>query len=250
MYYESGSKYFWISFVTSLIVSSIMSFIFIVFVSPYITQIKTKVEVPNLKGMKENQASLVLKNKGLLLLVSQNKEDANYEDGVILEQEPLPGFSTEKGSLVKVTINQKSVSVPSQEVIPDVRGQQLMLAKDRLERSGYLIGKIEFAESETYAKDLVFDTNPSPGTKSVMGTIVNITVSTGIQETTVPNLRRKTIHSARNILSSKGLKLGRISYTTNIELPFDIIVSQHPSSGTKTKAGTSVDIVVNREGTY
>lgn len=53
MYYESGAKYFWISFVTSLIVSSIMSFIFVVFVSPIITQKKTKVEVPNIKGMKE-----------------------------------------------------------------------------------------------------------------------------------------------------------------------------------------------------
>ncbi len=250
MYYESGSKYFWISFVTALVVSSIMSFIFIVFVSPYITQIKTKVDVPNLKGMKENQASLVLKNKGLLMLVSENKDDQNYENGVILEQEPLPGFSAEKGSLVKVTINQKSLSVPSEEVIPDVRGQRLMSAKDRLEQAGYIVGKIEFKESDTYGKDLVFDTNPSPGTKFIKGTIVNIVVSTGTQEVTVPALRRKSVTAARNILNKKGLKLGRVSYTTNIELPFDIIVSQHPSSGTKVKTGVSIDVVVNHEGEY
>lgn len=250
MYYESGAKYFWISFITALIVSSVMSFIFIVFVSPYIAQKKIKVEVPNVKGMKENQASLVLKNKGFLLLVSQKKEDTNYEEGIILDQEPLPGFSVEKGSLVKVTINEKSTAEVSDEVIPDVRGQQLMLAKDSIEKYGYIVGKIEFEESDIYAKDQVINTDPAHGTKSIKGTIVNIIVSTGIQEITVPNLRRKSISSARNLLEKSGLKLGNIRYTTNIEFPFDIIVSQKPPSGTKVKSGSSVDIVVNREGTY
>lgn len=250
MYYESGAKYFWISFITALIVSSIMSFIFIVFVSPYINQKKIKVEVPNVKGMKENQASLVLKNKGFLLLVSQKKEDPNYEEGIILNQEPLPGFSVEKGSLVKVTINEKSTVEASDEVIPDVRGQQLMLAKDSIEKYGYIVGKIEFEESDTYAKDQVINTDPAPGTKSIKGTIVNIIVSSGIQEITVPNLRRKSMSSARNLLEKSGLKLGNIRYTTNIEFPFDIIVSQKPPSGTNVKSGSSVDIVVNREGTY
>ncbi len=250
MYYESGAKYFWISFITSLIVSSIMSFIFVVFVSPIITQKKTKVEVPNINGMKEVQASLVLKNKGLLLLVTQKKEDRNYEDGIILAQDPLPGFSADKGSLVKVTINEKTTIEISDEAIPDVRGQQLMIAKDRIEKCGYTVGKIEFQESDTYTKDLVINTDPAPGTKSIEGTIVNVIVSTGVKEITVPNLRRKSISSAKNLLEKSGLKLGNVRYTTNIEFAFDIIVSQQPPSGTKVKSGSSVDIVVNREGIY
>jgi beta-lactam-binding protein with PASTA domain len=248
MYYESGAKYFWISLVTSLIVSSIMSFVFVVFVSPYITQKKTRVEVPNIKGMKEPQASLVLKNKGLLLLVSEKRNDPNYEEGVVLDQEPLPGFSVEKGSLVKVTINEKTAIVPSDEAIPDVRGQDLMTAKSKLEEAGYIVGKIEFKESDSYGKDLVVNTDPSPGAKSIKGTIVNIIVSTGTTEVSVPNLYRKGISRARSILEQSGLKLGDVRYTTNIEQPFDIIVSQHPAAGTKVSSGSSVDIVVNREG--
>jgi beta-lactam-binding protein with PASTA domain len=249
MYYESGAKYFWISLVTSLIVSSIMSFVFIIFVSPYITTKKTKVEVPNIAGMKEDQASLVLKNKGLFLLVSGKREDQNYESGIILEQDPLPGFTIEKGSLVKVVINAEG-SAPAEDAIPDVRGQQLMVAKERIEKSGYILGRIEFAESDTYVKDQVMKTDPSPGTKSVKGTMVNIIVSTGISEITVPSLYRKSIGSARRALEDNGLKLGNIRYTTNIEFPFDIIVSQSPASGTTVNSGTAVDVVVNREGTY
>jgi serine/threonine-protein kinase len=250
MYYESGAKYFWISLVTSLIVSSIMSFVFIVFVSPYITHKKANVEVPNVKGMKENQATLVLENKGLLLLVSGQREDKNYENDIILEQDPLPGFTVAEGSLVKVVINKKAASAPEENAIPDVRGMQLMAAKEKIENSGYTVGKIEFSESSTYAKDQVVNTDPPPGSKSVPGTIVNVMVSTGISEITVPNLYRKSIGSARRILENEGLKLGNVRYTTNIELPFDIIVSQSPASGTKANTGTSVDIVVNREGTY
>jgi serine/threonine-protein kinase len=250
MYYESGAKYFWISLVTSLIVSSIMSFIFIVFLSPYITHKKTKVEVPNVKGMKEDQASLVLKNKGLLLLVSGQREDQNYESAIILEQDPLPGFTVEKGSLVKVVINAKTATVPGEDAIPDVRGMPLMTAKEKIENGGYTVGKIEFSESSTYAKDQVVNTDPPAGTKSIKGTIVNIMVSTGISEITVPSLYRKSVGSARRTLEDAGLKLGNVRYTTNIELPFDIIVSQHPASGTKVNSGTAVDIVVNREGTY
>jgi beta-lactam-binding protein with PASTA domain len=249
MYYESGAKYFWISLVTSLIVSSIMSFIFVVFLSPYITYKKTKVEVPNVKGMKEDQASLVLENKGLLLLVSGQKEDQNYESNIILEQDPLPGFTVEKGSLVKVIINAKTSS-PGEEAIPDVRGMQLMTAKGTIENSGYTVGKIEFSESGTYAKDQVINSDPPAGTKSIKGTIVNIMVSTGISEITVPSLYRKSVGSARRTLEDAGLKLGNVRYTTNIELPFDIIVSQHPASGTTVASGTAVDIVVNHEGTY
>ncbi len=250
MYYESGAKYFWISFVTSLIVSSIMSFVFIIFVSPYITQKKTKVEVPNVEGMKEDQASLVLKNKGLFLLVASEKENSNYQNGIILEQDPLPGFTVEKGSLVKVIINKKSEAAAQEEAIPDVRGMQLMSAKSIIETSGYTVGKIEFSESSTYAKDQVINTDPSAGTKSIRGTIVNIMVSTGISEATVPNLYRKSIGSARQTLENAGLKLGNVRYTTNIELPFDIVVSQDPASGTNVNSGTAVNVVVNREGTY
>jgi beta-lactam-binding protein with PASTA domain len=51
-------------------------------------------------------------------------------------------------------------------------------------------------------------------------------------------------------LEKRGLKLGNIRYTTNIEFAFDIIISQQPPSGAKVNSGSSVDIVVNREGTY
>lgn len=250
MYYESGAKYFWISLVTSLIVSSIMSFIFIVFLSPYITQKKTKVEVPNVKGMKEDQATLVLKNKGLLLLIAGQKEDENYESDIVLEQDPLPGFSVEKGSLVKVIMNVKTATAAGAEAIPDVRGLPLMTAKESIENSGYAVGRIEFSESGTYAKDQVISTDPPCGTKSIQGTMVNIMVSTGIAEITVPNLYRKSVGSARRTLEDAGLKLGSVRYTTNIELPFDIVVSQQPASGTKVGSGTAVDIVVNHEGGY
>jgi serine/threonine-protein kinase len=250
MYYESGVKYFWISFFTSLIVSAIVCFLIIAFLSPYISQKKAKVDVPNLKGMKEDQAFVVLRNKGLLLFVSEKKEDPNYEDGVVLDQEPLPGFSIEEGSLVKVTINVKLKTEILEEVIPDVRGQQLMTAKNRIEKAGYVVGKIEFKESDTYTKDCVINTDPAPGIKSTKGTVVNIIVSTAIVEITVPDLRRKSISSARSSLEKRGLKLGNIRYTTNIEFAFDIIISQQPPSGAKVNSGSPVDIVVNREGTY
>jgi len=250
MYYESGAKYFWISFATSLVVSAIVSFIFIMFVSPYITTKKTKVEVPNLKGMLQEQASLVLKNKGLLMLVSGKRQDANYEDGVVLEQEPLPGFLADKGSLVKIVINSKPQVAVSNEAVPDVRGLQLMAAKDMIEKSGYILGKIEFKESDTYAKDQVITMDPPPGSKSSKGTVVNIVVSAGVEMVTVPNIKRKTLSSARYLLKKTGLKLGSVGYTTNIELPFDIIVSQEPKAGAKVNAGSSVNVVVNHESNY
>jgi beta-lactam-binding protein with PASTA domain len=250
MYYESGAKYFWISFITALIVSSIMSFVFIMFVSPYISQRKTRVEVPNVKGMSQEQASLVLKNKGLLHMISQRKNDPNYENDVILDQDPLPGFSVEEGSIVKLTVNEKTPVETPQNVIPDVRGVPLMTAKSKIEKMGYVVGKIEFQQSDTYAKDNVINTDPSPGTESEQGTKVNIIVSTGQSEIVVPNLYRKSVSSARALLQKSNLKLGQVRYTTNIEFPFDIIISQDPTSGTKIKSGSSVDIVVNREGIY
>ena len=69
---------------------------------------------------------------------------------------------------------------------------------------------------------------------------------TPIQEK-VPSIVGKTIPQAQKILSRKGLLLGTVKKTTDIERSFDIILKQYPPARKKVPTKTAVTIILNVE---
>jgi beta-lactam-binding protein with PASTA domain len=65
---------------------------------------KMKAEVPDLLGRPQVQAEAVLSAKGLSLGEVEKKYDPELNNGIILEQAPLPGEEVEVGALVDITI--------------------------------------------------------------------------------------------------------------------------------------------------
>ena len=269
-----------------------------------------QVEVPNLKGMDEDQANLVIQNKGLLLMTEEG-EDPTVPKGQVIRQDPLPGFRVKKGSLVKVVVSKGSMqamrlpdltgltqpearvrleekglqvgtikSLPSNEgpantvissdplpgsraspgsfvhltlssgsgavVIPNLSGISLAEARLRLEEKGLEVGDVNEVASQNVAEGLVMSTNPGPKARVQTGTVVEIKVSSGSPQLSVPSLRRLSPNRARSILQDKGLKM-EIQYTTSEDHAFGIIISQRPRSGKKVSRGSTVTVTVNTE---
>jgi beta-lactam-binding protein with PASTA domain len=81
------------------------------------TQHGKSVLVPNLKGMNEEEAQVMLNNRGLDCVVVDSGYDKNKPSGCILEQNPSDGQHVKKGRTIYLTIN--SLTMPMQ-TIPDV----------------------------------------------------------------------------------------------------------------------------------
>jgi serine/threonine-protein kinase len=306
----NGGKYFIVSFFIALFVSiGVSSFFY--FILPELQGGNLgQVEVPNLKGMDEEQAKLVLQNKGLLVM-SEEREDPTIPKGQIAWQEPLPGFRVKKGSLVKIAVSKGSsrgiqipdltglsqpearirleekglqvgtiTSLASEEyplnsvistdplpgsrvspgsvihltvssgsgavVIPTLAGISLPEARLRLEEKGLVVGEVKEVTSESAPDGQVISTKPGPRARVQIGTVVEITVSGGSPQVSVPGLVRLSPNRARNLLQEKGLKMD-IQYTTSEDHAFGIIISQNPRSGRKVNKGSTVTVTVNTE---
>ncbi len=251
MYYQqSSAKVFWIAFLTSLVVSSLVSFSFVYFIPEVISEKTQTITIPDVENLELQKAEMIMDEKGLKIIVEDEKYHPTTKKDRVIYQKPTAGETAEKGSTVRIVLSkgQKEEIAEGKEIIvPSVIGFDLNQAKVYLAERGLSVGVVDKKESEE-TKDVVLRTIPEPGQKVTEGVPIKLIVSSGGGKVSVPNLRGKSEYRARLLLEESGLEMGRKSYTTSGEHAFDIIVSQSPEPGVTIGKGSKVDITVNREG--
>jgi serine/threonine-protein kinase len=251
MYYQqSSAKVFWISFLTSLVVSSVVASTFMYLV-PQLSSGKAKtVEVPNVENLELHKAEIIMDEKGLKIIVEDEKFDPTTKKGRVIYQKPTAGETVEKGTTIRVVLSkgpEENTESEGEIVVPSVIGFDLNQARVYLSEKRLSVGIVEKEESEK-AKDIVLRTVPEPGQKVTENFPVKLVVSSGGGKVRVPNLKGKSEYKARTLLQESGLELGRVNVTTSAEYSFDIILYQNPAAGEMAEKGSKVDITVNREG--
>lgn len=250
MYYDrSSAKVFWISFLTSIIVSAIVSFSIVYFVPDFLEQIKEeKIEVPDVEGLDIKTAQMIMDKSGLSLVI-ERVSDPNIKKDKIIYQNPVPGTELDRNDIVKVVVSEgPHVTEEEKEeiIVPDVTGFELNQARVFLSEKGITVGKIEEKVSSEPEGEVI-STVPDPGTKITADVPVKLIISLGPGKVEVPNIKRISLLQAKNILSNSELKLGKVIEITSPEYPFDIIISQDPEAGEMVEEGSSVNVTINRE---
>lgn len=134
--------------------------------------------------------------------------DDSSAPGTIINQDPAAGRSmmvTPSGIEVDITVNAGS----SQIVVPNVINTDYREAMRNLRAAGFNV-EIENAASDSYTKDYVIASIPSPGDSASAGDTVTITVSAGpeILYVSMPNLVGSTEDSAISKIESSNLSYG------------------------------------------
>ncbi len=251
MYYQqSSAKVFWISFLTSLVVSSLVGFTFVYFVPQFSSEKAKMVEVPDVENLELHNAEMIMDERGLKIIVEDERFDPTTKKDRVIYQKPTAGETVEKGSTVRVILSKgqgEDIKEEGKIVVPSVIGFDLNQAKVYISERGLIVGVVEKEESEQ-AKDIVLRTVPEPGRKVTENFPVKLIVSSGGGKVRVPSLKGKSEYTARSLLEESGLQLGRVNSNTNAEYSFDIIIYQSPAAGEMVEKGSKVDITVNREG--
>lgn len=203
----------------------------------------SKVKVPNVVGMTEEDAKAALNKKGLGCHVTYEESD-KYEKGKVCEQKTEAGTKVAKNTRIDIVVSSKKIEDTIQ--IPNVSGMDESEAQRTLEEKGLTVGTSQFVYSSQYDEGEVIGTDPAAGTSVTADQEVVMKVSKGSEKISVPSLVGKTDSEAQSAIKSAGLKVGTVTYQYSDETEKGYVVSQSPYSGNKVNSGSTVNIVVSK----
>lgn len=128
--------------------------------------------------------------------------------------------------------------------ITDVTGQTLEQATLALEELGFTVTEVK-APSDTVAVDTIISTDPPAGESVLKGSNIELTISTGPSQVTVPTLLGLTEAQAKDALTEAGLTLGTITQGTSPSVPQGKVIQSTPQVGTFATSGSTVDLIIS-----
>lgn len=219
-----------------------------------------KVTVPAMVGQSVDQARISAENAHLTFVVAGKTPDPVIQKNHVALQSPLAGTSAVPGTMVAVTLSKG----PSQVTLPSLGGQTLSRALEKLKALGLELGETSYQPHGSVAAGYIITTVPGPGSVITPGTRVKLVVAKGATAapattatpstarkpasgmTSVPRVKGVRLRFAGPRLRSKGLKVGRITYSEDEDHMEEMVLSQSPPPGTPVPRGSSVSMVVNR----
>ena len=198
-----------------------------------------EVEVPRLVGLTYEDAVDALNEVNLeprrVNVFSQKPV------GQVTAQTPKAGETAIEGSEVEVR-----VSKGAQEVeVPGVVGMSEANARTTLETAGFEVTSTEAPDDDT-PEGLVAAQSPEGGTKAAKGSTVAITISTGPELATVPDVVGQLVADARSMLQDAGFRPRTINQDVDDPSQDGVVLSQNPTGNAQARPGSTVTIVVGR----
>jgi serine/threonine-protein kinase len=128
--------------------------------------------------------------------------------------------------------------------VTDISGALYEDGSKVLEDQGLIVLRLLEA-SEDVKEGVVIRTDPPAGTKMPAGTTVEVYVSSGKPESSVPFLEGMTETEAKKALESAGLKLGGITSANSATIAKGQVIESAPAANTDVSEGTTVKLLVS-----
>ncbi|MFB7463699.1 Stk1 family PASTA domain-containing Ser/Thr kinase [Streptomyces sp. NPDC056224] len=200
-----------------------------------------KVSVPDVLGLKFEEAEKALKEKGFQ--VDRKLQESERTPGIVIDQTPKTGGEAEKNSVITLTVAKEQ----AKSVVPDLKGKTKDDAEKALKAVKLKLGSVTEIDFPGAAPRTVVDQGNQPGEQLDVGRTVNITISKAApQQTQVPTLAGRTVAQAKQELASKGLTFGRV-----INGPTDdnaVVFQSDPPAGFPVNTGSVVNVFTTQGG--
>ncbi len=205
------------------------------------TSAEELVSMISLLGKELDEARRELKDMGLDLRRLGTIASDEYEEGLIVEQDVEEGQDVEKGTVIQVTVS----SGPADFEMIKVTGNPAATARDMLTARGLEVNPESKYEFNELPEGTVIRQSPEAGTKVKKGDIVTLTISKGIEQVQVPDIRKLTESEAMQRLLDNNLDKGSATTAYDDTIPEGSIISQSPQPGSSVNAHSKVDYVVS-----
>ena len=129
---------------------------------------------------------------------------------------------------------------PEMVNVPDVSNKPIAEARSELQAAGFTIS----TETEVYNPDVeagnVVSTDPAAGVQAAKGSSVNITISKGTEQVTVPDLRGMSADEAQRVLASYGLNGQQGDTVFSDDVEENRVAQQDTAAGTTAYKGDTI----------
>lgn len=203
------------------------------------------VKVPKVTGMNYIEAKKLIEEAGLEIKQGDVKYDENIPIGMILDQNPPSEETVKYGRRIYVTMSGGEQLAE----VPNLKGRSLRDAKFSLEQRGLKLGETVRKNTNEYPADVVISQIIQPGSKVKKNSSLDLILSDGplAGDLKIPGLTGKTLEEAKKIISDSKLKLGKITYQTNNDIPPGQVIDQYPKFDKSANENTAVDLFVSRK---
>lgn len=206
-----------------------------------------EVQVPQLVGMKVEDADTLLAKDRLLLQVIDSTFSRAVPLGTIVDQNP-PAFSHVKHDrAIYIVVNART---RKHVILPELHDISYRQAENMLRQIGLQVGEVSYEPSEY--RDLVIGVmhhgeNIENGIQLEEGSVVDLVVGIGqgTEMVFVPELRGMTLTQARATLLGQHLTMGAPNYDEQPNEEQDqefVIYSQDPLPDKSIREGSSVKV--------
>lgn len=124
--------------------------------------------------------------------------------------------------------------------VPDVTNKPIAEARAEIQSAGFKVG----TETEVYNSDIptgsVVSTNPAAGEQAKKESTININVSKGTEQVTVPDLKGKTADEAQKALAAAGLNSQQGDTVFSDDIEEGKVASQDTASGATAYKGDTI----------
>lgn len=201
-----------------------------------------EISVPNLKGMTVEEATNELSAINLKCKVNDEVASAEFEEGLIVSQDPVAEMSVKEGFTIKVNISKGMVA----GTVPNVVNRTFSDAVFMIESYGFNQGSVSTENSE-FPKDIVIRQSPEAGAEASPGSSIKLVVSLGkaIKQVPMPNLMGLGIDAARTELELVGLSLGTVGYEMSTAYVQNTVMWQQNEPGSLVDEGTAVNVKIS-----
>ena len=195
--------------------------------------------VPRVVDLGVTEARQKLEAQGMRFRIEDQETDPSVPKNAVVRQDPPPGVVVPPNTVVSLVLSDG----PPDVAVPDVAGFPRPLAERVLKAAGFQLGRTDTLPSAN-DRGIVVQTRPGPGVGRAAGTAIELVVSSGKADLTVPSMVGLTLVEARARLAEIGLGVGVVSTRAVSGRPDGIVLEQRPAAGTRTGRGTKVDLIV------
>jgi beta-lactam-binding protein with PASTA domain len=161
--------------------------------------------------------------------------------GNIVSESPTGGTVVAAGSGVNLNVSEG----PLPEGVPNVVGLTQTAGTNQIITGGLLVGTVTQQSSATVPSGSIISESPAAYTSLPIDSSVNLVVSTGPAQVSVPNVVGSTQTAATGAITGAGLALGTVTQQSSSTVPTGSVVSESPVAGTSVNVGSAVNLVVS-----
>ena len=207
-----------------------------------------RVVVPSVLGQTIEQATKILEDKGLTIVLEGEAVSGTYAPGTIMKQDPKGEKVVEPGTAINVVVAKTQEQEVVEEVImPNLTGEESAHAQNILDDMDLEIA-LEWEYSDEYDRSKVIRHTPEAGEKVKKGDTVTLILSKGkeVVMVKVPDLSNLTLEEAKAKLNELGLRLGQSMEEYSDTVEAGRVLGQSISQNQEIEQGEIVDVMISK----